>query len=111
MLSPGKPGMVSGIEPPRRPCQSRPCPISEARRVAGPIPGTATWFAAIAQLVEHVIRNDGVGGSSPSCGTLFRMSVSEPCGGRKYRSGQHQVVLFNAILRSALCSTGAELCQ
>jgi hypothetical protein len=25
--------------------------------------------AAIAQLVEHVIRNDGVGGSSPSCGT------------------------------------------
>jgi hypothetical protein len=27
------------------------------------------WFAAIAQLVEHVIRNDGVGGSSPSCGT------------------------------------------
>jgi hypothetical protein len=27
-------------------------------------------FAAIAQLVEHVIRNDGVGGSSPSCGTI-----------------------------------------
>ena len=27
------------------------------------------WSAAIAQLVEHVIRNDGVGGSSPSCGT------------------------------------------
>ena len=26
-------------------------------------------FAAIAQLVEHVIRNDGVGGSNPSCGT------------------------------------------
>ena len=26
-------------------------------------------FAAIAQPVEHVIRNDGVGGSSPSCGT------------------------------------------
>jgi hypothetical protein len=25
--------------------------------------------AAIAQLVEHVIRNDGVGGSNPSCGT------------------------------------------
>src|SRR5258707_10601633 len=25
--------------------------------------------AAIAQLVEHIIRNDGVGGSSPSCGT------------------------------------------
>lgn len=28
-----------------------------------------TGFAAIAQLVEHVIRNDGVGGSIPSCGT------------------------------------------
>ena len=28
--------------------------------------------AAIAQLVEHVIRNDGVGGSSPSCGTTLR---------------------------------------
>jgi hypothetical protein len=27
--------------------------------------------AAIAQLVEHVIRNDGVGGSNPSCGTTF----------------------------------------
>ena len=27
--------------------------------------------AAVAQLVEHVIRNDGVGGSSPFCGTSF----------------------------------------
>jgi hypothetical protein len=27
--------------------------------------------AAIAQLVEHIIRNDGVGGSSPSCGTTL----------------------------------------
>jgi hypothetical protein len=34
------------------------------------------WFAAIAQLVEHVIRNDGVTGSSPVCGTsqfVFRV--------------------------------------
>ena len=30
-------------------------------------------FAAIAQLVEHVIRNDGVGGSNPSCGTSLRL--------------------------------------
>ncbi len=30
---------------------------------------TSARKAAIAQLVEHVIRNDGVGGSSPSCGT------------------------------------------
>ena len=27
-------------------------------------------IAAIAQLVEHIIRNDGVGGSNPSCGTM-----------------------------------------
>ena len=26
--------------------------------------------AAIAQLVEHLIRNEGVGGSNPSCGTI-----------------------------------------
>jgi hypothetical protein len=33
-------------------------------------PARQTWpSAAIAQPVEHVIRNDGVGGSSPSCGT------------------------------------------
>ena len=29
----------------------------------------AVWYAAIAQLVEHVIRNDGVTGSNPVCGT------------------------------------------
>jgi hypothetical protein len=27
--------------------------------------------AAIAQSVEHVIRNDGVTGSNPVCGTIF----------------------------------------
>ena len=27
------------------------------------------YGAALAQLVEHVIRNDGVAGSSPACGT------------------------------------------
>jgi hypothetical protein len=34
-------------------------------------------LAAIAQLVEHVIRNDGVGGSNPSCGTSFRKSETK----------------------------------
>ncbi len=35
----------------------------------------AVWSAAIAQLVEHVIRNDGVTGSSPVCGTsIFHSS-------------------------------------
>ena len=32
---------------------------------------TPAWSAAIAQLVEHVIRNDGVTGSSPVCGTSY----------------------------------------
>jgi hypothetical protein len=44
--------------PPAGSCQAAPQPISEAAK-----------SAAIAQLVEHVIRNDGVGGSNPSCGT------------------------------------------
>src|SRR5262245_22886887 len=34
-----------------------------------PLPAISDGAAAIAQLVEHVIRNDGVGGSNPSCGT------------------------------------------
>ena len=34
-------------------------------------------FAAIAQLVEHVIRNDGVGGSNPSCGTTAQRSLQQ----------------------------------
>ncbi len=28
-------------------------------------------IAALAQLVEHLIRNEGVGGSNPSSGTIF----------------------------------------
>jgi hypothetical protein len=54
---------------PRRPCQFGPRPISGAPRVACCSGADSHRFAAIAQLVEHVIRNDGVGGSSPSCGT------------------------------------------
>jgi hypothetical protein len=48
----------------------------------------AAWFAAIAQLVEHVIRNDGVTGSSPVCGTITqtplysRWTVPEKYSGR-----------------------------
>jgi hypothetical protein len=34
-----------------------------------PVAQRKAWFAAIAQLVEHVIRNDGVTGSNPVCGT------------------------------------------
>jgi hypothetical protein len=36
-----------------------------------PVAERAVWYAAIAQLVEHVIRNDGVTGSNPVCGTAL----------------------------------------
>ena len=36
--------------------------------------GLITLDAAIAQPVEHLIRNEGVGGSSPSCGTSINLS-------------------------------------
>lgn len=39
--------------------------------LAGSLLGTVLVDAAVAQLVEHVIRNDGVGGSSPFSGTTF----------------------------------------
>jgi hypothetical protein len=35
----------------------------------GQLPGASVRSAATDQLVEHVIRNDGVTGSSPVCGT------------------------------------------
>ena len=66
------------------PCQSGSCPVSGARAHTSAFSsavGTGSRQenasntgrdAAIAQLVEHVIRNDGVGGSNPSCGTIFK---------------------------------------
>ena len=39
------------------------------RRVGAPENTANPLNAAIAQLVEHLIRNEGVGGSNPSCGT------------------------------------------
>src|SRR6266404_2069971 len=55
---------------PRFSCKTVPCPISGAGGF-GPVGERAAWSAAIAQLVEHVIRNDGVTGSNPVCGTTF----------------------------------------
>ena len=44
-----------------------------ARCLQCPRPGAITArVAAIAQPVEHIIRNDGVGGSNPSCGTTLQ---------------------------------------
>jgi hypothetical protein len=36
-------------------------------------------LAAIAQLVEHLIRNEGVGGSNPSCGTTVKRPGPARC--------------------------------
>ena len=55
----------------------RPKPLPLARRGK-----TRYWrasTAAIAQLVEHVIRNDGVGGSIPSCGTTSPSADVRDC--------------------------------
>jgi len=59
---------LSKLAKPSGSCKAARCPISGARAFSA-LAGRAAWSAAIAQLVEHVIRNDGVGGSSPSCGT------------------------------------------
>ena len=40
---------------------------------------TAKEWAAVAQLVEHIIRNDGVGGSNPFSGTTLISVVSMKC--------------------------------
>ena len=41
----------------------------QVQAFSAPLPEAPAWSAAIAQLVEHVIRNDGVTGSNPVCGT------------------------------------------
>src|SRR5262249_19009297 len=43
----------------------------------GANPPYGVKIAAIAQLVEHIIRNDGVGGSNPSCGTNYIKNLAE----------------------------------
>ena len=45
---------------------------SGALRPAAAIAKGPRWIAALAQLVEHIIRNDGVTGSSPVSGTNFQ---------------------------------------
>jgi hypothetical protein len=49
--------------------QRRVFGCSQSSRCAAPKVLLERKKAAIAQSVEHVIRNDGVGGSNPSCGT------------------------------------------
>jgi hypothetical protein len=51
------------------------------RAFSAALPEAPAWSAAIAQLVEHVIRNDGVTGSNPVCGTndLAAFSTISKC--------------------------------
>src|SRR5215510_14617999 len=78
---------------------ARPSPISPLARAmlrpqhAGylclrirPLPAISVGAAAIAQLVEHIIRNDGVGGSNPSCGTSVRSVHSGHIGDGLFRT-------------------------
>jgi hypothetical protein len=48
---------------------SRALPDIQVQAFSASLPEAPAWSAAIAQLVEHVIRNDGVTGSNPVCGT------------------------------------------
>ena len=47
------------------------------QRLSGREPPLREKNAAVAQLVEHVIRNDGVGGSSPFSGTILLKPLHE----------------------------------
>ena len=69
------PAPATGSTPTPRPPSSPPSRpssptgrLTTGRRRAALLKGAR---AAVAQLVEHVIRNDGVGGSSPFCGTTL----------------------------------------
>ena len=55
-------GLKRGLERGAKSAYQGPLPV--------PLVRIRTAAAAIAQLVEHVIRNDGVTGSSPVCGTI-----------------------------------------
>ncbi len=73
---------ADGVTPGRRRHAGAPGGAADPhlnRRVSAGIsaPAEKASVAAIAQLVEHRIRNAGVGGSSPSCGTNKPMSDPE----------------------------------
>lgn len=64
-----------GPSPPR----SKPSSPAEGALDACPPPCYGEAAAAVAQLVEHVIRNDGVGGSSPFSGTTSPAAHAAAC--------------------------------
>ena len=61
---------------PRLSLPIRAMPDIRSARIGAGIARAPAGFAAIAQSVEHVIRNDGVGGSNPSCGTSAQIIPS-----------------------------------
>ena len=65
-----------------RPARLRSRPSRFAIAVAA-VSGYWGGYAAVAQLVEHVIRNDGVGGSSPFCGTTPSSADARPDSARQ----------------------------
>src|SRR5262249_47203098 len=86
-VAPPPPGPAPPRPPPRHSLRSggegrrgvptRRCPSHCARPRF--VLRSAATVAAIAQSVKHIIRNDGVGGSNPSCGTSI-LSEQVRCG-------------------------------
>jgi hypothetical protein len=63
--------------------------------------------AAIAQSVEHVIRNDGVGGSNPSCGTSKIKHLAQSA--RSSENPRVGIVLADRLPLSPLCDRAPTL--
>ena len=61
-------------------------------------PGAAPHFADIAQLAEHLICNQGVGGSTPSIST----SVAESSAALRHSEGVGAILLSPEVLTSDL---------
>ena len=71
----------------------------------GSLRAQARIDAAIAQLVEHIIRNDGVGGSIPSCGTNKIKQLTTHSKSARHRSGTE--VGWLAMTRYAILASGS----
>jgi hypothetical protein len=72
---------------------------------------TAPWFAAIAQLVEHVIRNDGVTGSSPVCGTTRQWNYRAPFGSPRSALPADPMIANPCVCCGRLINDGNDSCE
>ena len=77
--------------------------------VAGSIPAITTSFALIAQLVEHLIRNEGVGGSNPSGGTTHQ--VFAPVAQRTDRDATNVEATGSNPVGGSKCASIAQLAK